>query len=172
MKKMVDCYVLVCYKAYSGVIRGWIRQCMKWLENWWLSCAEIRVVTFPYMLPPFSHMFHVSPIVSQVSLDICYVSLDVSPFPILGLTIKNCNYWILLQINSHSWAYTFFVNVFSWSDKYKQYSNINVDSFILFCVVVLVFVVCLFNWFQAKCMYQGRDILTSYYFYFESPYQE
>ena len=49
------------HKAYSTVIRGWIRQIMKLLENWWLSGSEIRQVAIPYMFPPFPHTFpHVS----------------------------------------------------------------------------------------------------------------
>ena len=44
------------HKAYWAVIRGWIRQCMKWLENWLLSGSEILLVAFPYILFPFT--FH------------------------------------------------------------------------------------------------------------------
>ena len=47
------------HKAYWAVIRGWIRQCMKWLENWWLSGSEILLVAFPYILFPFT--FHPFP---------------------------------------------------------------------------------------------------------------
>ena len=52
--KKVNCHVLFTHKAYSAVIRVWIRYCMKRLENWWLSGSEIRLVAIPYMFPPIS----------------------------------------------------------------------------------------------------------------------
>ena len=89
MKKEWTAIYWFAHKTYSPVLRGWIRQCRKRLENWWLSGSEIRLVTIPYMFPPFHHTFPlVSPSVSLVSMSI----FNVFPWcfflcPILGLTI-------------------------------------------------------------------------------------
>ena len=42
------------HKAYSVVIRGWTRFCMKRLENCWLSASEICLVAILCMFPSIS----------------------------------------------------------------------------------------------------------------------
>ena len=65
----------LAYEAYLAVIRGWIRQCMKWLENCWISGSEICLVATPYKFLPFPHTLpRISLIVSPVSLGISHVS--------------------------------------------------------------------------------------------------
>ena len=49
------------HKAYSAVIRGWIRQYMKWLKNCWLSGSDICWWQFPSCFLSFPNTFpHVS----------------------------------------------------------------------------------------------------------------
>ena len=76
----VDCYVRFAYNAYSAVIQGWIRHCMKGPGNWWLNGSESHLVAIPYMFSPFPHTFpHVPPTVSPVCLGIYHVFLGISP---------------------------------------------------------------------------------------------
>ena len=78
------------HKAQSRVIRGWIRVCMKRLENLWLSGSKIRQVAIPYTFPvhfPVRFlMFHLL-LPSFFGYFSCFPRC-LSLFPILGLTEK------------------------------------------------------------------------------------
>ena len=78
------------HKAQSRVIRGWIRVCMKRLENLWLSGSKIRQVAIPYKFPAHFPvrflMFHLL-FPSFFGYFSCFPRC-LSLFPILGLTEK------------------------------------------------------------------------------------
>ena len=88
-KKWTAIYWFV-HQVYSAVIRGWILQCMKRLENWWLSGSEIHLEPILYMFLP------ISPYVSSC-FTYCFPSFFgyfpcfpwcFSLFPILSLNAK------------------------------------------------------------------------------------
>ena len=102
-KKWTAMYWLA-HKAYSAVIQGWIRQCMKQPENWLLSGSEIHLVAVPYMFSPFPHTLpHLSPIASPVSWGISHVSPGVS----------SCFLFKVLRLSEYLQVHRMFVTSFT-----------------------------------------------------------
>ena len=103
------------HKVCSAVMRGWIRQCMKRFENWWLSASEI---------PLGGNSLHVSPIFLYVSscFTYCFPSFlgyfpcfprCFSLFPILDLTsFRHASEWVLF-IESYNRNQTLFITHFT-----------------------------------------------------------